>query len=122
MKVVVTSSGKGLDAPVDQRFGRCPFFVIVDTGTGEYEDAPNGSAAASGGAGIAAAQQVAAKNPEAVLTGHCGPNAFNVLKASKIGVYTGITGSVRDAVAAFKAGTLQNISGPDAESHTGMGR
>ncbi len=120
MKVVVTSSGKGLDAQVDSRFGRCPYFVFVDTDTEQSEDAANESAAASGGAGIAAAQQVAAKTPE---------ECYRALRAQRLqrsqgfeyrGLY-GITGSVRDAVAAFQAGTLQVVSGPDARSHNGMG-
>ena len=82
---------------------------------------PNGSASAGGGAGIAAAQQLAAQQPEAVLTGHCGPNAFEVLAAAGIKVFTNITGSVREAIESYKTGALQPVNGPDASAHTGMG-
>jgi len=55
------------------------------------------------------------------LTGHCGPNAFDVLAAAGIKVFTNVTGSVREAVAAYQTGTLQAVSAPDAGAHAGMG-
>ena len=121
MKIAVTSSGTGLDAVVDPRFGRCAYFVYVDPETLAVEAEANRAAAAGGGAGIAAAQQLAASKPAAVLTGHCGPNAFDVLAAAGIKVFTSIAGSVRGAVAAYSTGTLQPVSGPDASAHAGMG-
>ena len=35
MKVVVTSTGEGLNSQVDPRFGRAAMFVMIDTETGE---------------------------------------------------------------------------------------
>lgn len=122
MKIAVTSFGGDLDARVDPRFGRCATFVYVDSETMTCESEPNGSAAAGGGAGIAAAQQLAARQPAVVLTGRCGPNAFDVLAAAGIKVFTNIAGSVREAVEAYQAGTLQPLAGPDAAPHAGMGR
>ncbi len=61
MKICVTSTGPSLDAPVDPRFGRCQYFVIVDSETMEYEAMQNPSIGASGSAGIQAAQTVAGK-------------------------------------------------------------
>ena len=122
MKIAVTSSGTDLNAQVDPRFGRCAMFVYVDPETMTCESEPNGNAAAGGGAGIAAAQQLAAKKPAAVLTGRCGPNAFDVLAAAGIKVFTSFGGSVRQAVEAYQAGTLEPLAGPDAAPHSGMGR
>ena len=122
MKVAVTSSGTGLDAAVDPRLGRCAHFVYVDLETLDVVSEVNGAAAAGGGAGIAAAQQLAAQKPAAVLTGHCGPNAFEVLAAAGIKVFTDVAGSVREAVAAYRAGTLEPVTRPDTAAHTGMGR
>jgi predicted Fe-Mo cluster-binding NifX family protein len=122
MKIAVSSTGIGPDATVDPRFGRCAYFAYVDPETMAIEAEPNEAASAGGGAGIAAAQQLAAKEPEAVLTGHCGPNAFDVLKAAGIKVFTNVAGSVREAVEAYKTGTLQPVSQPDTAAHTGMGR
>ena len=122
MKIAVTSSGTSLDAQVDPRFGRCARFVYVDPETLAVESEANEAASAGGGAGIAAARQLVGKGTEAVLTGHCGPNAYDVLAAAGIKVFTNIAGSVREAVEAYKAGTLQPVTGPDASAHTGMGR
>ncbi len=30
MKIAVTATGATLEAPLDPRFGRCPYFVIVE--------------------------------------------------------------------------------------------
>jgi len=54
MRIAISSSGKTLDAEVDPRFGRCPYFIIADTVTGGFEVADYSSAAAGGGAGISA--------------------------------------------------------------------
>ena len=37
MKVAVTASGKDLDSPIDPRFGRCAYFMIVDTDSMSFE-------------------------------------------------------------------------------------
>ena len=57
MKVMISASGDTLDSSVDPRFGRCAYFVLVDTDSLQFEAFPNDSAMASGGAGIQAAQR-----------------------------------------------------------------
>ncbi len=56
MKIAVAASGPGLDDQTDARFGRCAWFVIVDTETFEFEALENTAAKQGTGAGIAAAQ------------------------------------------------------------------
>ena len=58
------------------------------------------------GAGIQAATTVSDKDAEVLLTGFCGPNAFEVLKAAGIGVANNADGSVKDAVKAYLDGQL----------------
>ncbi|MBU0574437.1 MAG: dinitrogenase iron-molybdenum cofactor biosynthesis protein, partial [Candidatus Margulisbacteria bacterium] len=58
MKICVTSKGNKLESDVDPRFGRCEYFVIVDTDTMEFEAFDNPSAMAMGGAGPQAAKMV----------------------------------------------------------------
>ncbi|MCJ7594880.1 MAG: dinitrogenase iron-molybdenum cofactor biosynthesis protein, partial [Desulfobacterales bacterium] len=31
MKIAVSSTGNHLDSPIDPRFGRCAYFVIIET-------------------------------------------------------------------------------------------
>ena len=90
MKIIITSQGKDLNSEVDPRFGRCQFFIILDTETNDFEVIENPNIHAGGGAGTQAAQTVAEKGAEAVLTGNVGPNAFMTLTAAGIIVYTGV--------------------------------
>jgi len=121
MKLAVSSTGRGMESAVDPRFGRCSYFVIVDTETMEYEAVPNLSVGAAHGAGIQAAQLVASKGVEAVLTGNMGPNAFSALSAAGVQVVTGAGGTVRDTLERFKRGELRASSGPTVGGHFGSG-
>lgn len=120
MKIAISAVGPTLDADVDPRFGRCQYFIIVDPKTMEFKAIDNASASASGGAGIAAAQTVINKNTQAVLTGNVGPKAYRVLSEAGIQIFTGATGSVRNAIATYESGGLKATSGPTVDEHAGM--
>ncbi len=121
MKIVVSAIGATLDAEVDPRFGRCQYLVYVDTDTMEFEAQDNAASSAGGGAGIATGQAVLDRGVEAVLTGNLGPNAHRVLSQSGIQIMTGVSGTVREAVEAFKKGGLSETSNPTVRAHAGMG-
>ena len=122
MKICITSEGGNLDSNVDPRFGRCQYFIIVDTQTSKFEAIPNPNNEAMGGAGIQSAQLVASKQVKAVLTGNVGPNAFQTLNAGRIDIYTGISGSVKEAIEAYKSGKLKKTESPSVGSKFGMGK
>jgi predicted Fe-Mo cluster-binding NifX family protein len=118
MKVIVTAQGPGMDSLVDPRFGRATYFVLIDMQTGEHAAHDNvQNLNAAQGAGIQAAQSVARLGAEAVVTGHVGPKAFATLGAAGIAIYTGASGTVGDAVEAFRAGQLQEAARADVEGH-----
>ena len=121
MKVAVSSSGPGLDAKVDIRFGRCPYFVIFDTETNEQANMTNTSAEAGSGAGIGAATAIAKSGATVVLTGNIGPNAARTLAELGIRVYQTQAGTVKEAIAAFAAGTCKEITAPTVAAKMGMG-
>jgi len=121
MKIGISSTGKDLNAQVDPRFGRCQYFLIVDTDTMDFESISNESAMASGGAGIQAAQTIAKAGVGAMVTGNMGPNAFQTLSAAGIKVFTGATGTINEAVDKYKRGELQETNAPSVSSHFGMG-
>jgi len=81
MKIALSATAPSLDAEVDPRFGRCRYFIIVDSQSMEFEAVDNSNAMAAGGAGISTAQMIASKGVEVVLTGNCGPNAYQTLSA-----------------------------------------
>jgi predicted Fe-Mo cluster-binding NifX family protein len=122
MKICVSASSGSLDANVDSRFGRCPYFVIVDSDTMEFNAITNDSSNAAHGAGIQAAQTVANMGVNLVITGNVGPNAFNVLAASGMKIVTGASGTVREAVEQYKNGQLTEVGNPTVGGHFGMGR
>jgi predicted Fe-Mo cluster-binding NifX family protein len=122
MKIVVTASGPDLDSPVDPRFGRCQYFIFVDSDSLKFEAVENENAMASGGAGIQSAQFVSQKGAEAVITGNLGPNASTALSASGMRVFLGASGTVREAIQMFKNGQLQEAFGPSVQAHSGMGQ
>lgn len=122
MKVAVSSGGDTLQSNVDPRFARCPYYIIYDTESKTTEIIENKSRLASGGAGIQAARDIYDMGIGAVITGNIGPNAFRVLSAASVKVYSGISGSIKDAIEKFKKGKYSETSGPDVDSHFGMGR
>jgi predicted Fe-Mo cluster-binding NifX family protein len=120
MKIGITSTGENLDADVDQRFGRCKYFLIVDADSMEFEVLSNENAMASGGAGIQTAQTIAKSGVEAVVTGNVGPNAFQTLSAAGIKVFTGASGTIKESVEKYKKGELKETEAPNVGSHSGM--
>jgi len=121
MKIAVSATTPDLDADVDPRFGRCQYFIIIDPQSMELETLDNSNAMAAGGAGISTAQMIAGKGAEVVLTGNCGPNAYQTLSAAGVQVITGVSGSIKDAIEAFKEGRFQSSAQPSVGSHYGMG-
>ena len=109
-----------LNDSAEARFGRCAYFLIIDTDTMQFEAMENPNLALGGGAGIQSAQLMSEKGVKTVLTGNCGPNAFNVFGQAGIQVIVGVSGSVRHAVEQFKAGALSSASSPNVASHFGM--
>jgi len=121
MKIAISATGATLDAEVDPRFGRCQYFIIVDPETMQFEAMENSSAMAAGGAGISAGQMIADKEVQAVLTGNCGPNAYQVLSAAGIQVITGVSGKIKDAIQSYESGKFRASSQPNVAAHFGSG-
>ncbi len=118
MKIIVTSPGTTLDSPVDPRFGRAKYFLLVDTDTMQttaHDNIQNRNAPQ--GAGIQAAQTVYSLGAGAVVTGNLGPKAFRTLHAAGIAIYLGASGTAREAVEQFRSGRLQPAEAANVEGH-----
>ena len=119
MKVAVTSSGDNLDAQMDPRFGRCAYFVIVDTDSMDFEVVENPGPQMGSGAGTAASQIVGDSGAEAVVSGNYGPNAAMALGAGGILTFQGSAMTVREAAEAAASGQLPEVGGATTAAHTG---
>jgi predicted Fe-Mo cluster-binding NifX family protein len=121
MKIVVSAVDRGPDAQVDPRFGRAPWFVVYESEEDGYESVENPHRDMQSGAGIQAAQLALDLGAVAVVTGRCGPNAFETLRAGGVSVHSGARGTVREAIEAHRAGSLAPAVGPSSPGHVGSG-
>jgi predicted Fe-Mo cluster-binding NifX family protein len=118
MKIAISSQGKDLDSQVDPRFGRAAYLLVVDTedeGVNVLDNSENVNAFK--GAGIQAAARIADSSADVLLTGYCGPNAFKTLTAAGVKVVNDVSGSVREALNAFKKGKLSFSESANVEGH-----
>ena len=120
MKICVTAEGIDLNASIDPRFGRCKYFIFADTETPQFEAIENPSLNSTGGAGIQAGQLMSAQGVKAVLTGNVGPNAHQVLSAAGIEVFTGVSGTVKEAIENHKLGKYKPAVSLSVGSKFGM--
>jgi len=117
MRICVTSTGNDLDAPIDPRFGRARYFLLVDPDTLTVEALENRPGAH--GAGVQATQLLANRGVSALVTGAVGPNAFNGLSAAGIEVYKTPADTGREALAAYREGRLARVDAPSSSGHRG---
>jgi predicted Fe-Mo cluster-binding NifX family protein len=109
---IPTEGAGGLDGRVGEHFGRVPTFTLVDSDTGEVEVLDNTSEH-MGGSGLPADLLVQA-GVEVVLCQGLGRRAIQLLSAAGVSVCTGASGTVAEAVAAWKGGTASEAGESDA--------
>jgi predicted Fe-Mo cluster-binding NifX family protein len=118
VKIAFSTSGDTLKAPLDSRFGRAPKFLIYDTDqktTQVIDNLQNLNAAQ--GAGIQSAETIARAGVSALVTGHCGPKAFRVLKAAGIRIYNTDVQTIEGALAQYQSGNLVEAQSSDVDGH-----
>jgi predicted Fe-Mo cluster-binding NifX family protein len=105
-KVVVASSGPGLDYPVAGRFGASPYLILYDTSLNSYRVTANPNVNDATGRGVQTGQYAVDMGACCIVAGNFSQNALHTLDALRVNAYGGFVGSVRDALAAFVAGSL----------------
>jgi len=109
MRIAVPTEGRGgLDDFVSMHFGRAATFTIYDTDTGEVYVIPNTSEH-FGGTGTPP-ELLAKAGVDVVVCGNLGPKAILMFEQFGIRVYSGASGTARDAIEAFLSGVLRPAS------------
>jgi len=110
MIICVTSKGEGLEARFEEKFGRAPYFVLVDGIDGSVKSVENPYKDGSGGVGPRAAQLIKDNRAGVLITGRPGGNAAEALSAAGIEVY-GFSGdkSVGELMDDYRAGKLSRL-------------
>lgn len=118
MKIAISSQGQELKSPVDPRFGRAAYFIIYDSESKEVSAVSNtDNSQAVQGAGIQAAQIVAAQGVEIVVSGSVGPKAFTALQAAGIRIATWHEGTVEEAIALVLENKLRPAEQANVRGH-----
>ncbi len=84
MKIAITSTGNSPESLLDSRFGRCSYFVIYDNESHSTEFIPNPNKESIEGAGPAAAQLIASRGAEKVVSGEFGAKVKSLFDTLKI--------------------------------------
>lgn len=108
----------GLQSPVCMHFGSAPLFLIVDTDSGATETIVNQNMH-HGHGGCQPLRALAGHDVDAVVVGGIGMGAMMKLQAAGIRVYLADRPTVQEALAACKAGTLQDADPSRACAHHG---
>ncbi len=117
LEIVITARGDTLDAPFDTQFGRAPTLILYDLEQEEFFVIDNRHCAeAAQGAGLQAAQGVVRLGAVAVVTGHCGPKALQLLSSAGVAVYSAAANTVAEALAQFREGRLSPLAQGEGRS------
>ncbi len=118
MKIAFSTSGQAPQALLDSRFGRCGRFLVYDLDTQSYALVENSqNLQAAQGAGIQAAEIVLNAGADVLISGHCGPKAYKVLRAGGVKVYNAETRAIEELLGLYQEGKLLEALGPDVEGH-----
>jgi len=113
--VAISANGKDIDAGVEPRFGRARFFILVDPITQQWEPFDNlANLSSLQNVGILTAKNLTKNRVvQTVVTGNCGPKAFEELKGAGVKVFLNAQGTVRQALFKWRRGELEQASGPN---------
>jgi predicted Fe-Mo cluster-binding NifX family protein len=114
MRIAVTSTGDSPESDLSEHFGRCHYFVIVNSETMNYEFVLNPGKQMQNGAGPKAAAVIADNRAEVLLTGIVGEKASDILKRINIEIIDGFKNiKVREAVNQYLLQKNKNKQGAE---------
>lgn len=120
MRIAVASRGKTMLSRVDDRFGRCPYFLVLDTTSMKSETIENAGQTEKDAAGIRACQILIDNDINAVVVKNIGHNSLVTLTGAGMDVYTVTSGTVNTAIKKVKRGELTPVERPTVGFQEGL--
>jgi len=108
MKVAFCVKEPHPDTQSDERFGRCPFYAVVDTESSTITFLPN-AAAGENGAGVKAARALIKEGVDCVVVSSIGPKAFEILEKAGIAVYSGSEADLPALIEGFNSSRFAKL-------------
>ena len=113
MKICIPTEGdRGLDDDVGEHFGRVPTYTIIDSETDIVKIIQNTSEHMNGSGYPPEIMQQ--EGVDVMICQGLGKRAISMFEEFGINVYIGASGTVKNAVNAFKQGNLRKASQGDA--------
>lgn len=122
MNLAISASTPSFEGKFDQRFGRCPYLILIDAESRDWRAEKNPGCRANTGAGTQAAQFLAGQNVGAVVSGHFGPNAFAALDAADVRMYQAEGGTVESVLESYLADELKPVRAGGQKASRRRGR
>jgi predicted Fe-Mo cluster-binding NifX family protein len=79
MKLAIALKENDYNSSVDERFGRAPFFIIIDSDTKEFEIIENEAKDEATGAGLKAVKNLLKYEIDIIIAGEIGPKAGELI-------------------------------------------
>jgi predicted Fe-Mo cluster-binding NifX family protein len=108
MKICIpTLDSKGVESTISSHFGQTLFFMIIDDETNEMRTVENTAKGGhQGAAGLTPGQLIMEQEIDVVLCGGLGVRAVRMFEQAGIHVFNQASGTVADAIKAYKDGKL----------------
>lgn len=108
MKLAIALKENDYNSSVDERFGRAPFFIIIDSDTKEFEIIENEAKDEATGAGLKAVKNLLKYEIDTIIAGEIGPKAGELIYDLEIPTFKfKDLEKVNEIVNAFNENTLE---------------
>ena len=108
MKLAIALKENDYNSFVDERFGRAPFFIIIDSDTKEFEIIENEAKDEATGAGLKAVKNLLKYEIDIIIAGEIGPKAGELIYDLEIPTFKfKDLEKVDEIVKAFNKNTLE---------------
>ena len=109
MKIAISAKTGSIESQMDERFGRCNYFILFDDKTEQIKSIVNLAASASSGAGPIAVKELVKHKVKTVVTGSIGEIAEESLQMAGIEIITMEALTVQEAIDIYLKFKRQSI-------------